>query len=374
MKGDFRACPNCGTRNKPKWEFCARCGESLQGVPLGEPAPIEAEAEDDSAVASAAFPWLTGLGLLAFGALAIAATVWSEKRPAPTRPNANIFTLPTMPPSPPATQARVKDAGTAAFDEGHRLLLKGDAAGALPLLAQAVSDAPDNAVYRNIYGKALLMAGQTDEALRQFDAALRLSPGDGGYLADAARALDRAGSTAEAARAYEALLAREPQNTQVVHDLASLHQRSGRFDLALPLLRQLTDLRPGDLVLRQELAHTLEKTGDVGGATAEYEKILAEKPGADGTRSLLAEMRFQQGEKNEAIAMMRDGLARDGEAPLLHRGLASLLERTGAMAEAVKEYREYARLAPSAPDARQLADRADQLERKIAAAGNPPRS
>jgi len=42
MKGDFRVCPACGTRNKPKWDFCARCGESLQGVPLGEVAPAEA--------------------------------------------------------------------------------------------------------------------------------------------------------------------------------------------------------------------------------------------------------------------------------------------------------------------------------------------
>src|SRR5438094_961943 len=255
MKGDFRVCPSCGSRNKPKWDFCARCGESLQGLPLGEPAPVEAIEDDDQTVASAAFPWVTGFGLLAFGALA------------------------------------------------------------------------------------------------------------------------RSGDTAGAARAYEALLVREPQNTQLIHDLASLHQRSGRFDQALPLLRQLTDLRPDDLVLRQELAHTLEKTGDTQAAMVEYEKILAEKPGADATRSLLAEMRFNRGEKNEAIAVMRDGLARDGEAPLLHRGLASLLERTGSavsIAEAVKEYREYARLAPNAPDAKQLADRADQLERKIAAANPPP--
>ncbi|PYQ04477.1 MAG: hypothetical protein DMF82_10590 [Acidobacteria bacterium] len=374
MKGDFRVCPSCGSRNKPKWDFCARCGESLQGLPLGEPAPVEAIEDDDQTVASAAFPWVTGFGLLAFGALAIAVTLWSEKRPAADRPNPNIFTLPTMPPSAPT--ARVgKEPSKAAFDEGLRRLQKGEAAAALPYLSEAVSSNPDNATYRNFYAKALLNAGQTDEALRQFDAALRLSPGDAGYLADAARALDRSGDTAGAARAYEALLVREPQNTQLIHDLASLHQRSGRFDQALPLLRQLTDLRPDDLVLRQELAHTLEKTGDTQAAMVEYEKILAEKPGADATRSLLAEMRFNRGEKNEAIAVMRDGLARDGEAPLLHRGLASLLERTGSavsIAEAVKEYREYARLAPNAPDAKQLADRADQLERKIAAANPPP--
>jgi predicted Zn-dependent protease len=374
MKGDFRVCPSCGSRNKPKWDFCARCGESIQGLPLGEPAPVQAiEDEDDHAVASAAFPWMTGLGLLAFGVIAIALNMaW---RPAPDRPNGNIFTLPTMPPSTPTALVRTKEPSKVAYDEGLRLLHKGDSAAALPYFSEAVSSDPDNAVYRNFYAKALLDAGQTDEALRQFEAALRLSPGDAGYLADAARALDRSGKTADAARAYEALLISEPHNVQLIHDLASLHQRSGRFDLALPLLRQLSDGRPDDLVVRQELAHTLEKTGDTRGAMAEYERILAERPGADATRSLLAEMRFTQGEKNEAIAVMRDGLARNGDAPLLHRGLASMLERTGSavsIAEAVKEYREYARLAPNAPDARQLADRADQLERKISAANPPP--
>src|SRR2546426_10614839 len=114
MKGDFRVCPACSTRNKPKWEFCARCGESLQGIPLGEPAPVEAaREEDDQTVSSAAFPWVTGLGLLAFGALAVAVTVWSEKRSSGDRPNPRIFTLPTLPASLPAAREIVKDPGAA---------------------------------------------------------------------------------------------------------------------------------------------------------------------------------------------------------------------------------------------------------------------
>jgi predicted RNA polymerase sigma factor len=44
--------------------------------------------------------------------------------------------------------------------------------------------------------------------------------------------------------------------------------------------------------------------------------------------------------------------------------LASLLERMGRVQDAVAEYREYARLAPTSADARQLADRADRLARQ----------
>ena len=375
MSGDFRLCPACGSRSKPKWEFCARCGESLQGVPLGEWAPAEAALEleeEDQNISSAAFPWVTGLGLLAFGTLAVAVTVWSEKHAPDRRPNAGIFTLPTLPSSAPPARPAVKDAGKDAFDEGYRLLVRGDAAGAVPLLAQAVADAPENASYRNMYAKALLGAGLIDEALAQFEAAVRLSPENVGFLSDAGRTLDRSGKPVEAARAYQSILDRQPAHEQTLRDLSSLHQRTGRFDLALPLVRRLAEARPDDLVIRQELGIVLAKTGNLAGATQEYEKVLRDRPDASVTRGLLAEIHFQQGQKAEAIALLRDGLDRDGQAPLLHRSLGSLLERSGDVVEAVKEYREYARLAPNAPDAKQLADRADRLERRQAAASPSP--
>jgi predicted Zn-dependent protease len=372
MRSDFRVCPACGTRNKPKWEFCARCGESLQGIPLGEPEAIEVAPTQDETVSSGAFPWLTGLGLVAFGTLTVIVMAWSGKRTADERPNPNIFTLPTLPPSPGAARAQLKDLGKGDFDEGMRLLLAGDAAGAIARLSQAVADAPDNALYRNTYAKALLASGSSDEALRQFEAALRLSPENVSYLSDAARTMDRAGKVAEATRAYEAILLRQPRNEQTLSDLASLHQRNGHPEQALPFMRQLAEARPGDLVVRQELGYVLEKTGDLKAAGEEYQKVLAQKPDAHVTRGLLAEIHFKQGEKNEAITLLREGVARDAEAPLLHRGLGSLLERTGDVAEAVKEYREYARLAPNAPDAKQLADRADRLERRQAAASPSP--
>src|SRR5215470_13474389 len=345
MKGDFVVCPACGTRNKPKWEFCARCGESLQGLPIGEPAPVEAVLDDaEDTAAPGAVPWITGLGVFAFGALAVAMWGWSQKQAAAARPDPSVFTLPTMPASAPPPRPGVIEPGRDAFDEGRRLLMKGDTAGAIPLLAQAVADAPQNGTYRSVYAKALLASGSTDDALRQFEAALRLSPESVGVLSDAARALDRAGQPAEAARLYDAVLTQQPDNEQALRDLSGLH----------------------------ELGHVLEKTGDVKGAAEAYERVLAERPDAHVTRGLLAEIHFTQGEKDQAIAIMRDGVTSDAQAPLPHRGLGSLLERTGQYAEAAKEYREYARLAPGAADAKQLEDRADRIERRLAAANPTP--
>ena len=89
-------------------------------------------------------------------------------------------------------------------------------------------------------------------------------------------------------------------------------------------------------------------------------------PQANLTRGLLAEVLYKQGKHDEALAVFREGLQANGSAALLHRGLGSLLERTGHRAEAATAYREYARLWPEAKDAAQLQRRAGLLEESVA--------
>ena len=79
---------------------------------------------------------------------------------------------------------------------------------------------------------------------------------------------------------------------------------------------------------------------------------------------------LKRGQPEEAVALFRSGLQQYPDVPLLHRGLASALERSGAVTEAINEYREYARLAPNAPDAQQLRERADRLEKQVTAAAS----
>jgi predicted Zn-dependent protease len=119
-------------------------------------------------------------------------------------------------------------------------------------------------------------------------------------------------------------------------------------------------------VSKQELGYALQRSGDNDSAAAVYEEVIASAPQAHVTRGLLAETRIAQGRVDEAIAIFEAGLSRYSSTPLLHRGLASALERAGRGAEAAAAYREYARLAPGAPDAQELAARAAALEGKTA--------
>jgi predicted Zn-dependent protease len=80
------------------------------------------------------------------------------------------------------------------------------------------------------------------------------------------------------------------------------------------------------------------------------------------SRGLLAGLLYEQGKEEEAITLAREGIALNPGAPLLRLHLANMLERSGRPAEAAPEYREYARLLPLAPDAKELEERADRLQ------------
>jgi len=368
MKAEsVRICPACGTRNKPKWEYCVKCGESLQDIPLGVPAAdgTAAIADDFETVAPAGpFPWVA---LAASAALLVAAVYFYrnyrgvEEAPAP-----GVWTAPTVPPSVPEGPTYVPEPGEKDLQDGRNLLAQGDAAGALPMLAQAASDAPSDPTARYAYAQALWQTGDKDQALLQYREAARLSPKTLLYRTDLAKALAATGkNNAEAIDEFEAAVAIEP-GPGSLQALATLYSSAGNSAKALDALRRAAVVAPNSAVIQQDLAHALEKAGNNGQAIEAYEKVLALNPKATNSRGLLADLLFRENRKDEAIDLVRDGIAQNPQAPRLHRDLASLLERSDRIAEAIAEYREYARLAPQSADAKQLEERADTLEKQLA--------
>jgi tetratricopeptide (TPR) repeat protein len=367
MKADsVRICPACGTRNKPKWEYCVKCGESLQDIPLGIPADgATAAAEADTEVVSEAgpFPWVA----LVASAVLIAAAIYFFRtyRGDEGRPDPGAWTAPTVPPTRPAAATYVPGAGEKDLQDGRNLLAQGDVTGALRVLAQAVADAPSDPTARYAYAQALWQAGDKDQALVHYREAARLSPKTLTYRADLAKALAAGGRNAEAIDEFEAAVAIEP-GPGSLQALATLYAAAGSPAKALDALRRAASVAPNSAVIQQDLAHALEKAGNTSQAIEAYQKVLDLNPKATNSRGLLADLLFRENRKDEAIDLVRDGIAQNPQAPRLHRDLASLLERSDRIPEAIAEYREYARLAPQSADAKQLEERAEFLEKKLA--------
>jgi len=265
----------------------------------------------------------------------------------------------SQPAAPPATGA-----GAADFLEGRRLLSAGDPAGAAVRLAAAVAADPENAEYHKSYGHALWRAGDREAALAEQAEAARLDPR---LQMQYARSLDIAGRGADAVRQYEDILAKNPGAVTVHEDLGRLLFRNGEYAKAAAHLQQAVQARPDDPVLAQEFAYSLDQAGNRARAADMYRQVLAQAPQAVMARGLLAEALVQEGKSGEALSLLREGIRDTPTAPLLHRQLGSVLERSGRPSEAAASYRAYARLAPNAADAKELADRASRL----AAGGRP---
>jgi tetratricopeptide (TPR) repeat protein len=371
MAADAIACPACGTRNKPKWEYCARCGESLQGATVvtapGKTPPktkgkskvkiLIHEQEKESALPPGA---IVALSLVLVAVLGFAAWRAVSQAPAPqAAADPKLFTLPTTPSGPPPAQAPASGPGSADFNEGVRLLAAGRAAEAVSFLAKAASEASNNARYQSVYGEALMAVGDKENALGRLADAARLEPA--GFSIPYARALAGAGRDAEAIPVFEQALA-SGTSPAVGEELAKVYYKVGNYAKAAPLLEQAANSRPNDPVIKQELAYAVSQTGDKARAVELYRSVIALAPGADMSRGRLSELLFEQGKGDEALGILKAGIDINPTLPDLRRRLGNMLERAGKPQEAIQQYREYAKLAPNAPDAKDLAERAARLE------------
>jgi len=300
------------------------------------------------------------VGVLALVLLTVVACSRLRDTPPPPGPSPDLFTLGTQPPNLPAPQKAPDKAGAGDFEEGRRRLAGGDAAGAIPFLTRAVDADPGSAAFRDALGQALAATGAPDRAFEQYAEAARLDRAQFGMKLG--ERLADAGRNEEAARAYEQLLAAAPDDPLAHEGLGRMQYRLGNYAGALPHLQRAAQARSDDPVLQQELGYALQATGDAKGAIQVYQGVLALAPSADIARGLLAGLLYEQGKPENAIALVQEGIQRDPQTPSLRRRLGSLLEQSGRPQEAAREYREYSRLAPNAPDAKDFAERAARLE------------
>jgi tetratricopeptide (TPR) repeat protein len=169
------------------------------------------------------------------------------------------------------------------------------------------------------------------------------------------------------ARRYEQQVDRAPGDAQVRFTLAMVYARAGRLIDGYKQLRDadaavgasgrmdmvrriagdadgLLKRNPQDLLARYRLAFAKHFLGDRGGATVEFERIVAADPKNDWGYGYLGQSYAEGGRLDRAIAVWEQGLQVNGQNAVLHYVLglayAKQNEKTKAARHLAAAYRD----------------------------------
>jgi Flp pilus assembly protein TadD len=245
----------------------------------------------------------------AVGAALAAGCATAPVRPTIT-PETEEFAFPRWPPG----EVRPQEARE--IERAWHEVLAGDSARAEKRLRKVLVDSPGLIPAETALAYARLRAGAHAEAARGFAGVLERKPDDVSALIGSGMALARGGNTEAALAAYARAAAVDPANEAV---------RRRRAELRL----QVTDSRVG-------LARAAAAAGDADRAVEQYQLVLQAAPELSGVRLELAGVLADRGEAEAAVRLLEADPAADRQVLLR---LAELVFQRGEHERALAVYR-----------------------------------
>ena len=256
------------------------------------------------------------------------------------------------------------------------------------LLDELLNSDPRDDEARSMRAALMVEAGSAEElrtAVSELQAAIGRAPQNALLRFHLGRALVRQGQWDQARVQFEEAIKRQPNLLPPRLALAEVHVARGDYTAALQVLRELLQLDPAHLPAKLLRHAVLVATGNVVQARSDLEATLKEHPGARepllAMASLnLAERRFAeaeqqfrqlhesaapgdlraligwtetyaaQGRYDQAIAVLKQELARDEKRSVVRLALANALARAGRLDAAIEEYRRLIEENPAAGD------------------------
>jgi choline-sulfatase len=192
-----------------------------------------------------------------------------------------------------------------------------------------------------------------------------LGGGDGGTvrgdlpdprrMVDVARDLHRASESVQQGRCPEALptlqsvLKRDPHNAPAFSLAGVCLESAGRLDSALNAYRQAARVNPQSANPAASAAGVLLRLGRKDEAEKEYRRALGLDPSHSDAAPGLARLLVQRGESLEALKILDAAVQAGSRAPTVYQERALALAAAGRMDDALRDFREAARRAPTDP-------------------------
>jgi tetratricopeptide (TPR) repeat protein len=149
---------------------------------------------------------------------------------------------------------------------------------ALHSFQRAVKVGPRSADAHNWLGVALSEKADLPGAIAAFRKAIALNPKYGRAYTNLGSALMKSGDVTEAVTVFQQALALEPNNLAAHLNLGMALREKGDLDAALAELRPVAAADPANAGIHYELGQTLRQAGDLAGAAAELEHAIEINP------------------------------------------------------------------------------------------------
>lgn len=167
-----------------------------------------------------------------------------------------------------------------------------------------VAEAPDDLLPRQILIDGLVRARRLEEALAEIDGALRLAPEDEALNRLRLAVLNDLGRTEEVEAQLRAMVERDPDEPAHRRLLLQWFLSRGETDKAEAFLRQLAET--GGDPARTDLVTFLARVRGPEATIAELDRLIAEGGNTDYWRALRAGLKFDLGQREEALAELEE--------------------------------------------------------------------
>jgi arylsulfatase A-like enzyme/Flp pilus assembly protein TadD len=165
---------------------------------------------------------------------------------------------------------------------------------------------------RNVLEKLALLRkseGRLEEAKELCERILQLDPMDEPTRLNLASVWVDLGDVEAARREYRTLVEQDPQNAAGWRGLATVQRMAGDWEEALASRREVVAIAPNDPEASFALAGAWEDKGEVQSALEEYDRALRLDPTFAAARNGKALLLSHHGRPNEAVEVLRGGLA-----------------------------------------------------------------
>jgi cytochrome c-type biogenesis protein CcmH/NrfG len=227
--------------------------------------------------------------------------------------------------------------------------LTGKFADAIPLLEDTRQWAVDHLELNRILGLAYIQTRQPDAARAAFARTYRLPPESAAAHLVAAQMMIRLEMEAQAESELKRALEKDARIPRAHYLLGQIALFRGRLDEAIALSERELAINPGDAMTFYQLGDAFLRASKIDEAAAALQKSLWLNPYYSGPYILLGRIYLKKGQPATAEGMLRSAIQHDPNNRSAHYLLAQLLQQTGRLEEAKKEFAIAERLQPPGP-------------------------